>query len=51
VDQSGKSFAYDISGKLSIDVVISLIYKKEKTTTKESLNILTVTLNFTTFVA
>lgn len=31
VDQSGKSFAHDISGELSIDmVIISLIYNKEK---------------------
>ena len=37
---SGKSFAYDISGELSIDMVVSLIYKKEKNN-KESLYILT----------
>ena len=42
MDQSGKSFAYDISGDLSIDmVIISLIYNKEKkTNNKESLNVL-----------
>ena len=42
VDQSGKSFAYDISGELSIDmVIISLIYNKEKNNNnKESLNVL-----------
>ena len=42
VDQSGKSFAYDISGELSIDmVIIILIYNKEKNNNnKESLNVL-----------
>ena len=42
MDQSGKSFAYDISGDLSIDmVIISLIYNKEKkNNNKESLNVL-----------
>ena len=42
MDQSGNSFAYDISGELSIDmVVISLIYNKEKNNNnKESLNVL-----------
>lgn len=42
MDQSGNSFAYDISGELSIDmVIISLIYNKEKNNNnKESLNVL-----------
>ena len=42
MDQSGNSFAYDISGGLSIDmVIISLIYNKEKNNNnKESLNVL-----------
>ena len=42
MDQSGNSFAYDISGELSIDmVIISLIYNKEKNNNnKESLNFL-----------
>lgn len=42
MDQSGNSFAYDISGELSIDmVIISLIYNKEKNNNnKGSLNVL-----------
>ena len=42
MDQSGNSFAYDISGELSIDmVIISLTYNKEKNNNnKESLNVL-----------
>lgn len=42
MDQSGNSFAYDIWGELSIDmVIISLIYNKEKNNNnKESLNVL-----------